>query len=51
MEERIRELIAQYEAAQVRDRIESEARLNARAGIIADLKRLLKPEETPHAAE
>ena len=48
MEERVRELLAQYEAAQVRDRLESEARLNARAAVIADLKRLL--EEPPNAS-
>lgn len=45
MEERIRTLIAQYEEAQLRDHVESEARLNARAALIADLKRLLEPQD------
>ncbi len=45
MEERIRTLIAQYEEAQQRDHIESEARLAARAALIADLKRLLEPQD------
>jgi hypothetical protein len=47
-EDKIRTLIAQYEEAQQRDHIESEARLAARAALIADLKRLL--EESPNAA-
>ena len=45
MDEKIRALIAQYEEAQLRDRLESEARLNARAALIADLKRLLEPQD------
>ena len=45
MDEKIRTLIAQYEEAQQRDHIESEARLAARAALIADLKRLLEPQD------
>ncbi len=45
MDEKIRALIAQYEEAQLRDRLESEARLAARAALIADLKRLLEPQD------
>ncbi len=45
MDEKIRALIAQYEEAQLRDHVESEARLNARAALIADLKRLLEPQD------
>ena len=46
-EDKIRALIAQYEEAQLRDRLESEARLAARAALINDLKRLL--EGSPNA--